>query len=333
MREQGSPKSRFAEFFKKIGDALLILFRGDFSVFLLFLGLTLFFWWSQTMNQNYETQMKLPVIVSDVPDNVRITRQPARQLTVALSGKGSSLKKSGRRGSRNVLKVSNSAFMMSHGHASVSTSRLRDSIAAMLPSSVVIHSISPDSLVYQYAMQRSLKLPVEFEGTTESQDQFFLERIEFSPDSVIAKILLSDTAVHRAVADVAQIALTSDTIIRTVALKAERGVIFSQDEVNMTVLSQQYTEKSLEVPITGVNFPEYVSLKSFPARAVLTVWVKMSEYDRVTAADFQVVVDYNDIAGSDASKARLRIYSQPANVRNVRLQTRTVDYLMERTAY
>ena len=182
-------------------------------------------------------------------------------------------------------------------------------------------------------MQRILKLPVEFEGTTESQDQFFLERIEFSPDSVVAKILLADTAVHRAVADVAQIALTSDTIIRTVALKAERGVIFSQDEVNMTVLSQQYTEKSLEVPITGVNFPEYVSLKSFPARAVLTVWVKMSEYDRVTAADFQVVVDYNDIAGSDASKARLRIYSQPANVRNVRLQTRTVDYLMERTAY
>ena len=333
MREQGRPKSRFAEFFKKIGDALLKLFRGDFSVFLLFLGLTLFFWWSQTMNQNYETQMKIPVLVADVPDAVRMTSVPVRQVTVSLSGKGSLLKKSGRRGSRQVLRVSNSAFTMSHGHASYATSHLRDSIAAMLPPSVTIHSISPDSLVYQYTMQRILKLPVEFEGTTESQEQFFLERIEFSPDSVVAKILLADTAVHRAVADVAQIALTSDTIIRTVALKAERGVIFSQDEVNMTVLSQQYTEKSLEVPITGVNFPEYVSLKSFPARAVLTVWVKMSEYDRVTAADFQVVVDYNDIAGSDASKARLRIYSQPANVRNVRLQTRTVDYLMERTAY
>ena len=333
MREQGRPKSRFAEFLKKIGDALLKLFRGDFSVFLLFLGITLFFWWSQTMNQNYETQMKIPVLVADVPDAVRMTSSPVRQITVSLSGKGSSLKKSGRRGSRQVLRVSNSAFTMSHGHASYATSHLRDSIAAMLPPSVTIHSISPDSLVYQYAMQRSLKLPVEFEGTTESQDQFFLERIEFSPDSVIAKILLADTAVHRAVADVSQIALTSDTIIRTVALKAVPGVIFSQDEVNMTVLSQQYTEKSLEVPITGVNFPEYVSLKSFPARAVLTVWVKMSEYDRVTAADFQVVVDYNDIAGSDASKARLRIYSQPANVRNVRLQTRTVDYLMERTAY
>ena len=330
MRESGQHQSRFAEFFKKIGGALLKLFRGDFSVFLLFLGITLFFWWSQTMNQNYETQMKLPVIVSDVPDNVRITRQPARQLTITLSGKGSSLKKSGRRGSRNVLKVSNSAFMMSHGHASVSTSRLRDSIAAMLPPSVSVHSISPDSLVYHYAIQHDVMLPVELDGTTESQDQFFLERIEFSPDSIRAKILDTDTAAHRAVVEVGQLLLSSDTIIRTLPLKRERDVIFSHDEVTVTVISQQYTEKSVEVPITGVNFPEYVHLKAFPSKAVVTFWVKMSEYDRVTGSDFQVVVDYNDIS-SDASKARLRIYSQPANVRNVRLQTRTVDYLMEHT--
>jgi len=107
-------------------------------------------------------------------------------------------------------------------------------------------------------------------------------------------------------------------------------VILDLDQVQMTVISQQYTEKSLEVPVTGVNFPDSLSLKSFPSKAGLTVWVKMSEYDRIEASDFQVVVDYNEISGTDVSKASLRIYSQPANVRNVRLQTRTVDFLMER---
>jgi hypothetical protein len=333
MREQGDPKSRFAAFLGKIGDFLLKLIRGEFLVFLLFLGITFFFWWSNTMNQNYDTQMKIPLIVADVPDNIRITEQPARQITVSLSGKGTSLRKSGRRGEHKVLRVSNSVFSMSHGHASLSTSRLRDSISAMLPASVQIRSISPDSLVYHYANQLSMMLPVEFGGTTESQDQFFMERIEFSPDSIRISVLESDTAVHRVIAESGQIQLSSDTIIRTVPLRRDPGVIYSQDEVVMTVLSQQYTEKSVEVPVTGVNFPHHMALKSFPSKAVVTFWVKMSEYDRVTAADFQVVVDYNDIAGSDASNARLRIYSQPANVRNVRLQTRTVDYLMERTAY
>lgn len=243
MREQGDPKSRFAAFLGKIGDFLLKLIRGEFLVFLLFLGITFFFWWSQTMNQNYDTQMKIPLIVADVPDNIRITEQPARQITVSLSGKGTSLRKSGRRGEHKILMVSNSVFSMSHGHASLSTSRLRDSISAMLPASVQIRSISPDSLVYHYANQLSMMLPVEFGGTTESQDQFFLERIEFSPDSIRISVLESDTAVHRVIAGSGQIQLSSDTIIRTVPLRRDPGVIYSQDEVVMTVLSQQTTRK------------------------------------------------------------------------------------------
>ena len=333
MREQGRPKSRFAETIKKIGETLLKLFRGDFLVFLLFLAITFFLWWSQTMNQSYETLMKVPVEVSDIPENVRITIPPVQHIIVSLSGKGSTLRKSGRIGSRHVLRVNSSSFTAVQGHASVSTLRLRDSITAMLPPSVTVRSLSPDSLVFQYAMQRSMMLPVEFDGATESQDQFFLERIEFSPDSVLVKVLESDTAKHRVVVEAGQIMLSADTVIRTVPLKHDAGVIYGQDEVVMTVLSQQYTEKSLEVPITGVNFPDFIALKAFPSKAVVTFWVKMSEYDRVTASDFRVVVDYNDLTGGDASKARLRIISQPANVRNIRLQTRSVDYLMERTVY
>ena len=333
MRDSGQPKSRFAEFIRKIGDSLLKLFRGDFLVFLLFLAITFFFWWSQTMSQNFQTVMRVPVQLSDVPDDIRVTMPPVRHITVSLSGKGSALRKSGRRGSHHVLYVSNSAFNMVQGHASLSTLGLRDSITALLPSSVTIRSVSPDSLVYQYALQHGVMLPVEFGGSIESQDQFFLERIEFNPDSILAKVLLSDTASHRAVVDAGQIVISSDTITHTVPIKRESGVIYNQDDVLMTVLSQQYTEKSLEIPIAGVNFPDFVTLKAFPSKAVVTFWVKMSEYDRVTASDFHVVVDYNDIAGSEASKARLRIFSQPANVRNVRLQTRTVDYLMERTVY
>lgn len=333
MRDSGQPKSRFAELIGKIGSFLLKLFRGDFLVFLLFLAITFFFWWSQTMSQNYETVLKVPVQVYGMPDDVRVTIPAVSHITVSLSGKGSALRKSGRRGSRHVINIENSAFNMSQGHASLSTLRLRDSISSLLPSSVTIRSISPDSLVYMYAMQRSIMLPVEFSGTTESQDQFFLERIEFNPDSIQVRVLLTDTMAHRAVVEAGTIVLSSDTIIRTLPIKRSAGVIYSSDDVEMTIISQQYTEKSLEVPITGVNFPDHLTLKSFPSKAVVTAWVKMSEYDRVSASDFKVVVDFNDLRDSDASKARVRIYTQPANVRNVRLQTRTVDYLMENKVY
>ena len=329
MREQGKPKSRFAESLRKIGVSLLKLFGGDFPVFLLFLAITFFFWWSQTMSQSFQTEIKVPIQITDVPDNVRMIVQPEGQISVSLSGKGSALRNSGRIGGRNVLNISNSAFNMTQGRASVSTGKIKESLQAFFPSSVTISSITPDSLVYLYALQRNVMMPVEFDGTTESQDQFFLERIIFEPDSVSARILVSDTASHHALAVAGQIVLSADTIVRNVKIQPIAGVLFGADEVRMTVVSQQYTEKSIEVPIVGVHFPDNLTLKSFPSKTVVTVWVKMSEYEKVTASDFQVVVDYNDIAGSDASKARLRIFSQPANVRNVRLQTRSVDYLME----
>lgn len=330
MRDSGKPNSRFAQSLKKIGYSLLKLFRGDFPVFLLFLFITFFFWWSQTMSQDYDSVLKVPVQITDIPDHIRVTVSPVDHLDVTLTGKGTALRKSGRRGGRHVVHVSSSRFSMSQGHAAFSTQRLRDSIADLLPPSVTIRSIEPDSLVYGYVLQRSIMLPVEFDGVTESQDQFFLERIEFSPDSIKAQMMLTDTVSHRIVADVANLTVSSDTTVVTVPVKPVAGVILSTDKVQMTVISQQYTEKSLEIPVTGVNFPDNITLKSFPSKAVLTVWVKMSEYDRVNAADFQVVVDYNDISGSDVSKAPLRIFTQPANVRNVRLQTRTVDFLMER---
>jgi hypothetical protein len=329
MRDSGQPQSRFAEWLRKIGVSFLKLFRGDFLVFLLFLAITFFFWWSQTMNQNYDTSMKVPVQLTGIPDDIRVTSPPVSQISVSLSGKGAALRKSGRIGGRHVLMIDGSTFLMNQGHASLSTQSLRDSISALIPSSVIIRSVEPDSLTYQYARQRTVMLPVEFGGSTESQDQFFLERIEFTPDSVQARILLSDTLLHSITVDAGTITLSSDTVVKTVALKPVPDVLFSTDDVRMTVIAQQYTEKSIEVPVLGVNFPEYLTLKSFPSKAVVTVWVKMSEYDRVGPEDFQIVVDYNDIAGRDVSKAPLHIYSQPANVRNVRLQTRTVDFLME----
>ena len=328
MRESGQPESRFAAFIRKIGMPLLKLFRGDFPVFLLFLAITFFFWWSQTMSQDYDTVMKIPVQVN-ASDNLRITVPATNQISVALSGKGSALKKSGRRGERQAIHINSSVFSMSQGRASLSTLKLRDSISALLPASVMIRSIEPDSLVFRYVLQRSVMLPVEFAGAVESQDQFYMEHISFEPDSIKVGILLSDTNVHHVIADAGSIAISSDTIESTVSLKPIPDVLFSTDKVQMTVVSQQYTEKSLEIPVTGVNFPPHVFLKSFPSKAVITVWVKMSEYDKVDVSDFQVVVDYDDIAGSDGSKAPLRLFSQPANVRNVRLQTRSVDYLME----
>ena len=180
MRDSGHKPSRFAGL-KKIGSSLLRLFGGDFPVFLLFLGITFLIWWSQTMSQSFEAQMKLPVEIVGIPDDVRVTTPATDHISVMLSGKGSALRKSGRRSGHSVLRLNSRSFTIGHGHAALSTQSLRDSVMARVHASVSIRSIEPDSLVFLFARQRSVMLPVEYEVVTESQDQFFLERVELRP--------------------------------------------------------------------------------------------------------------------------------------------------------
>lgn len=284
------------------------------------------------MSESDQMVLKIPLSVSGIPDDVRVTTQPVDQLTVTLSGRRSDLLRSGKRGRNHVIRINSSAFNVVQGHASLPTQRLRDSIVALVVPQVTIRLVEPDSVVYDFARQHTVSLPVVYDGIFESEDQYFLERIDFMPDSVMASVITSDTMKYNVCADIESISLYADTTVRMVSLRPIPGVILSTSDVQMTVIAQQYTEKTIEVPVTGVNFPENVMLKAFPSKAVISAWVKMSEYDKVGAADFRVVVDYDEIAGRDNAAATLRVIVQPANVRNVRLQTSTVDYLIETRA-
>ena len=47
------------------------------------------------MSQEHQTQMKVAVQITGIPDDIRVTTPAANQLSVSLSGKGTSLRKSG----------------------------------------------------------------------------------------------------------------------------------------------------------------------------------------------------------------------------------------------
>lgn len=331
MREEDGFLSRLAESFRKIGETLLKLFGGDFPVFLLFLAISFLFWWSGSMSGNYEFSFQIPVEIKGVPDNLRVTRNPVQQVNVIVEGKGTALWKAQRAIRRSCLTLDNRQFVKGQGRGSYSTLWLADSLQGILPSNVTVRSIQPDSIAYQGEWQHKVTVPVVFDGQFESQSQFFMESVSFAPDSVRVTVPASDTVARKAMARTGVVELVADTMTVSVPLSFDSDVKSDVNEVSMTVIAQQYTEKTLEVPVSGINFPENVILKSFPSKAVVVFWVKMNDFDRIGAADFKLVVDYNEIEGGNSDRATLHVFAQPAGVRNVRLQTQVVEFLMEKT--
>ncbi|MBR4841886.1 MAG: hypothetical protein IK006_02165 [Bacteroidaceae bacterium] len=315
---------------KKKRKSLLNLFRGDFPVFLLFLAIAFFFWWSRAMTDTYEASIMFSVELENVPQEIRVTSAPPSQVSVSFGGKGTALWRVKTGSRKRIIGLDCNQFSMRQGMASYLTMNLRDSLSGTLPSSVTIKRIDPDSISFRYLLQKAVMLPVAYSGTFDSYDQYSLERVIFKPDSVLALIPLDKVDSYDAVyVSIDNLKLATDTLSLKSTLKPVSEIILETSEVEMTVVSQQYTEKSIDVPVTGVNFPDGVTLRTFPSRIPLIFWVKMADFEHVAANDFRVVIDYNDIEGRDIDRAELHLYSQPANVTNVRLQTHDVGFLME----
>src|SRR5574344_31360 len=313
---------------KKIWKLLPNFFGKDFSVFLLFLAISFVFWWSRTMSRSYEMHIQYPVSLIDVPDNMRITDSPEFELKVTISGKGMSLWEAKNRTSR-PLHIKPSDFVMSSGHAAISTKILLDSLESIIPASVIIKNVEPDSLIFNYLIQKKKTVPVLYDGSIESKNQYMLDKIVFSPDSVSVgmPVSMEDSAFAMNV-DLKQIELKCDTAVLNVQLTEVPNVISEVSGIKMTVISSQFTEKSIIVPIVGLNFPDGKILKSFPSKATVTFWVKLDDFDNVDESDFKVVVDYNDIK-RESDKVGVRLFYQPANVTKVRVVPTSVSFLIE----
>ena len=267
------------------------------------------------MSDTYEASIPFTVELQNVPQEIRVTSPPPGQVTISR---------------KRLIGLDCTQFSMGQGRASYYTQNLKDTLSGVLPSSVTIRQIEPDSITFRYMVQKAVVLPVRYGGSFDSHDQYSLERVIFEPDSVMALVPIDKSGIYDAVyVSVGNLSLTTDTINLKTTLRPLTDVILETSEVHMTVVSQQFTEKSIEVPVTGVNFPDGVTLRAFPSRVPLIFWVKMADFEQVTADDFRVVIDYNDIEGRDVDRAELHIYSQPANVTNVRLQIPDVGFLME----
>lgn len=315
---------------KNKGKSLSKLFGGEFPVFILFLIMAFFFWWSLSMNSNFETVVNVPVKLDNVPEEMRITNNLPPYVSVSISGKGTSLMKAARQCRKHVVGVDCRHFARGSQRAACAVWELRDSIAMFLPQSVMIRNVTPDTLAFEFAHQSKRLLPVEAAGDFESVDQFFAEKVSFSPDSVWVYLLDSEIMSDKVLANIEGIEVGTDSLNTVVQLLPVGGSLPLEKQVRMTVHAEQYTEKRMEVPISAVDFPHGIHLKTFPSRTTVLCWVRMSDFDRISERDFKVGVDFRTLNEADGGKAEPILLEKPAGVRNVRIISGLVEYLLEK---
>lgn len=78
----------------------------------------------------------------------------------------------------------------------------------------------------------------------------------------------------------------TDTVVRHVPLQSIRGIKYVPSSVEVSVCVDMYSEKTVEVPVVGFDFPKGKILRTFPSKVQVTFQVGLSYFKSITANDF-----------------------------------------------
>lgn len=319
----------------KIKDFLLGKKNREFLIFLFFFALSAVFWLLQTLNENFETEIAVPLKLQNVSNNLTITSDLPEELRVTVQDKGSVLMKYLYGQSLTPVVVDYQKYESGGlaGRVEVSDQEVKKAIVAQLFTSTKVLAIKPDTLEFYYNRGLKKKVPVVINGVIEPAQQYYLRRVESKPDSVVvfAPSSILDTLQAVYTQNFYQSGLIENKSL-SIPAQPIRGAKFIPDVLDVYIDVDVYTEKTVEVPVEGVNFPADKDLRTFPSKVNVTFKVGSKGYKQVTAEDFVLVVSYEELLQNTSSKIPLHLKSIPEGVSAVRIHPAEVDYLLEQSS-
>ena len=315
---------------KRIKDFLLAKKSREFLIFLFFMFVSFSFWLLQVLNDDYETEYTVSLRMKDVPDNVVLTSELPSKMKITLKDRGTVLVNYSLGQGLMPLTLDFAEYSDKGNQVRIPSITLAKKITAQLSQSTKLVAIKPDTLEFIYTKGAAKTVPVKICGTITPERQYYVSDTIFSPDSVRVyapkSILDTITAAYTKTIDFEEV---SDTVRKRVSFSSVKGARFIPDYSDLTLKVDVYAEKTVDVPVVGVNFPHDKVLRTFPSKAKVTFQIGLSRFMEVGADDFQVVVDYEDLQNEGGDKCKLQLKEIPKGVNHVRVNPNEMDYIIE----
>ena len=324
--------------FKQWKDNLFGKKSHELMVFCFFLFVSFGFWLLQALNETLEREVQVRVKLENVPDDVVIIDSLPSTISVTLHDRGLILARhsiaSLFRPNRFKIDFSKFDTGLSEAEVNIPPSDIQRLLKRFLATSVKIQAIHPDTLHFAYNHGLSKTLPVKLAGTVKASRQNYIQSVQVEPQSVqvFAPKAILDTM--RAVySETFALEELNETGNHLVPLRKQKLVKYNPNQVNIKIGVGYYTEKTIKVPVIGLNFPAEKKLRTFPAEVSVTFRVESGRYQKTSSDDFVLSTTYEELLqNTESSKLSLHFKTLPAGVSNVRISPAEVDYLIEQVA-
>ncbi|MCF8370637.1 MAG: hypothetical protein K9H64_03375 [Bacteroidales bacterium] len=309
-------------------------------VYFIFVAIASIFWLLSALSKNYETQIKYPVRFVNLPKDKVLINELPEFLNLNVDGYGFTLLRykvkrsivpvSIDMGKNNLFEVpdkANKYFIPSRYLIKQVSSRISDDLKVL--------EIQPDSIIFDFTQMVSKTVALKPDISYTTDRQFLVKRKPWcEPDSLILsgpKSILDK--VDFCMTKHLDIENLSNSIQRSIGVKAIDGIKLSEKRVNVFIDVEKFTEATMRVPIEIINLPDSLQLKVFPDGINISYKVALSDFDKVKPYQFKAVINYKGFpsgSNSDFHKMRVELKKFPSFVRSISYNPKQVDYLFEK---
>ncbi len=306
------------------------LFSGlnkEFLIFLFFLALSGVFWLMMTLNETMEREFKIPVRLTGVPRNAVMTGELVDTVRVTIKDKGFTLVTYDFR----PLTFRFSSYADEDtGEGVVPVADVQKQVLSQMYGSSKLLQLKPGKFDFYFTYGSSKKVPVVFRGKITTHKSYYLAHTEFNPSMVTVYANKQQLDQLQAVEiEPFNYRNLQDTIRQMVKIKKIRGIKIVPPMVRISVYPDVLTEESVEVPVTAINMPPGMVLRTFPSKVTVRFTIGASLFRTIKPSLFKVVVDYEELAANPSDKCTLQLRSVPRSVSKASLEMDRVDYLLE----
>lgn len=310
-----------------VRDFVFSVVNKEFLIFLFFLCLSGIFWLMMTLNETMEREFKIPVRLTGVPRNAVMTGELVDTVRVTIKDKGFTLVTYDFR----PLTFRFSSYADEDtGEGVVPVADVQKQVLSQMYGSSKLLQLKPGKFDFYFTYGSSKKVPVVFRGKITTHKSYYLAHTEFNPSMVTVYANKQQLDQLQAVEiEPFNYRNLQDTIRQMVKIKKIRGVKIVPPMVRISVYPDVLTEESVEVPVTAINMPPGMVLRTFPSKVTVRFTIGASLFRTIKPSLFKVVVDYEELAANPSDKCTLQLRSVPRSVSKASLEMDRVDYLLE----
>lgn len=304
--------------------------------FLFCVLISAFFWMMMTLSKEYGVVFNFPVKYINPPTDKVIANHLPVAIDIEIRAKGFSILayKIRHRQETVLIDIKNLKPLYDKNHYYLLTNSRLDKITAQFDNDIKIQKIYPDTIFFNFNKKLTRKVPVKANLTVEFDKHYqqsdsvklFPAQIAVSGAAdLVNKVKYVQTAPMR-LKNVTDSAVVKLDILKTPDLKL---LDISQTIVEAKVTAAKYTEGSMELPVEIENLPRGYNLKIFPDKVTVKYNVAFQNYEKITASQFRVVVDYDKIE-EGSTRLKVHLLKFPSEVRAIKLNPEKVEYIIRK---